>query len=278
MARFWDSASRRGRVSSRRSSTFSKNGRRTKSFVALSGPARPRLRSPSQRLSFPRCSCINRSCSRSSSNAVGGSAQSLLLAKSYGHSFINRSRSDATVKQNDQLRQILLQTRAHWDRDETPPSVRSAFDKALQCRTPALGAEVFASKNEEYVLYHPCKSRPCSSCGYRSTVQWQRERWAALPNVPYKGVTFTMPDVLWPFFRDNPDLTRALPALASKIIQSYVGVRFGLRVGVIAILHTFNGKLEFNSHVHTMVTAGGLGGTARWNPSIYPQRSPKTGH
>jgi Putative transposase len=31
-----------------------------------------------------------------------------------------------------------------------------------------------------------------------------------------------------------------------------------LRVGVIAILHTFNGKLEFNSHVHTMVTAGGL--------------------
>lgn len=34
--------------------------------------------------------------------------------------------------------------------------------------------------------------------------------------------------------------------------------RHGLRVGVLAILHTFNGKLEFNSHVHTMVTAGGL--------------------
>jgi Putative transposase len=30
------------------------------------------------------------------------------------------------------------------------------------------------------------------------------------------------------------------------------------RVGVIAILHTFNGRLEFNSHVHTMVTGGGL--------------------
>jgi hypothetical protein len=33
-----------------------------------------------------------------------------------------------------------------------------------------------------------------------------------------------------------------------------------VRVGVTAILHTFNGKLEFNSHVHTMVTAGGLYG------------------
>ena len=31
-----------------------------------------------------------------------------------------------------------------------------------------------------------------------------------------------------------------------------------LRVGVNAILHNFNGKLEFNSHVHTMVTGGEL--------------------
>jgi len=41
-------------------------------------------------------------------------------------------------------------------------------------------------------------------------------------------------------------------------IRAQVGVRHGLRIGVIAILHTFNGRLEFNSHVHTMVTAGGL--------------------
>lgn len=175
----------------------------------------------------------------------------------------------ADVKQNTQLRHILLRTRPRWDRDETRPSVRSAFTKAVLCRTPSLGAEIFASKTEEYAVYHTCKSRPCSSCGYRSTVQWQRERWAALPNVPYKGITFTMPDVLWPFFRDNPDLTHALPALAATIIQSYAGLRFGLQVGVIAILHTFNGKLEFNSHVHTMVSAGGLGGAARWNPGIY---------
>ena len=125
-----------------------------------------------------------------------------------------------------------------------------------------LGAEVFASENEEKVVCHTCKSRPCSSCGYRATLQWQRERWAALPDVPYKGITFTMPDVLWPLFRDNPDLCAALSALAAKVIEAYVGVRFGLRVGVMAILHTFNGKLEFNSHVHTLVTAGGLYGSS----------------
>jgi hypothetical protein len=67
-----------------------------------------------------------------------------------------------------------------------------------------------------------------------------------------------MPDLLWPSFRDNPPLATALPALAADVIRTQVGVRHGLRVGVIAILHIFNGRLEFNSHVHTMVTGGGL--------------------
>ena len=174
------------------------------------------------------------------------------------------------MKYQDPLRQILTLTRPHWDGDKTRPAVRSAFSKALRCRTPALGAEVYSSANHEKVVYHTCKARPCSSCGYRATVQWQRERWAALPDVPYKGITFTMPDVLWPFFRDNPHLARALPTLAATLIQTKVNAQHGLRVGVIDILHTFNGKLEFNSHVHAMVTAGGLHeSTGTWVPSIY---------
>ena len=177
------------------------------------------------------------------------------------------------MKRQEQLEQLMNQTRPYWQRDETRPAVRSAFAKASQCRTLELGAEVFASDNEERLVYHTCKSRPCPSCGYRATVQWQRERWAALPDVPYKGVTFTMPDVLWPLFRDNSHLTTALPALAARIIQIRVGTRSGLHVGVMAILHTFNGKLEFNSHVHTMVTAGGLYGLSdKWIRTVYYQR------
>jgi hypothetical protein len=90
----------------------------------------------------------------------------------------------------------------------------------------------------------------------------------------YHGITFTMPDVLWPLFRDNPVLRQALPALAAQVIRVQVSVRHGLRVGVVAILHTFNGKLEFNSHVHTMVTAGGLRDSLGvWVPGILYDRS-----
>jgi Putative transposase len=82
-----------------------------------------------------------------------------------------------------------------------------------------------------------------------------------------------MPDLLWPLFRDNPRLAKALPALAAGVLQARVSVKYGLRIGVIAILHTFNGELQFNSHVHTMVTGGGLRGSSDiWVSRVYYDR------
>jgi Putative transposase/Transposase zinc-binding domain len=177
------------------------------------------------------------------------------------------------VKYHDPLKRILSQTRPHWDREEMRSAVRKVFGKALQCRTAELGAEVYSSENHELILYHTCKSRACPSCGYRANIQWLRERWAALPDEIYKGITFTMPDVLWPVFHDNPPLVKALSPLAAKVVQARMGAKYGLRVGVIAILHTFNGQLEFNSHVHTMVTGGGLyWSSGTWVSRVYYDR------
>jgi Putative transposase/Transposase zinc-binding domain len=179
------------------------------------------------------------------------------------------------LKYHDPLKQILSRTRPHWDQDGTRPAVRRAYGKALQCRTPELGAEIYGSNSEERIVYHTCKSRSCSSCGHRATLQWQRSWWAALPEAPYKGITFTMPKELWPLFRDNRHLAQALPALAAAVIQARMSAKYGLRVGLIAILHTFNGQLEFNSHVHTMVTAGGLDQTGdRWVSRVFYERDP----
>jgi hypothetical protein len=177
------------------------------------------------------------------------------------------------MKYHHPLKKISSQAQSYWDRDEMRAAVRQAFRKALQCRTAELGAEVYSSENQELILYHTCKSRACPSCGYRATVQWLRERWAALPDVLNRGITFTMPDLLWPFFRDNPPLAMALSALAAELIQARASAKYGLRVGVIAILHTFNGKLDFNSHVHTMATGGGLHGSPdTWVSSVYYDR------
>ena len=174
------------------------------------------------------------------------------------------------MKYHDPLKQILSQTRSHWDRDETRPSARRAFDKAMLCRTLALGAEVYASGNEETTVDHTCKSPACTSCGHKQSIDWQRDREAALPDGPYKGITFTMPDLLWSLFRDNRFLVPALSSFAANAIETLAAARHGLQVGIATFPQTFNGRLEFNPHVHTVVMAGGLhASSASWKSRLY---------
>jgi hypothetical protein len=199
-----------------------------------------------------------------------------VVLSSYRSRFVSRTAFskgvETDMKYQHPLKTILSQALPYWDRDDMRPAVRKVFGKAVQCRTPALGAEFYASENHERIVYHTCKSRACPSCGYRANVQL-RERWAALPEALYNGITFTMPNQLWPLFRDNPPLAKALSALAADLIQARVSARYGLRIGVIAILHTFNGRLEFNSHIHTMLTGGGLHGSSdTWVSRVYYDR------
>jgi hypothetical protein len=67
-----------------------------------------------------------------------------------------------------------------------------------------------------------------------------------------------MPNTLWPLFEANTKLCQKLAEIASRVIISYARTRYGVEAGVMPIVHTFNGKLEFNSHVHALVRAGHL--------------------
>ena len=162
------------------------------------------------------------------------------------------------MRHKQPLKQILIATRPHWDRPETRLAVRDNFQKIINCRTPVLGAEVFASETEEKLVYHTCKSRSCPSCGQRATLLWQREQWNALPDIPYSGMGFTMPRELWPIFRRNRHLLHDLPAVASAVVQQWVKMSYGVRVLIVVFPHTFGRHLNFNAHLHVMVSAGGL--------------------
>ena len=156
------------------------------------------------------------------------------------------------------LRRVLQMTQEMWDREDTRPAVREAFQRALDCGTPALGAEVFASENDERVVYHTCKSRACPSCGQRATVAWQRDLWRELPDAPYAHICLTMPDVLWPLFRRNRDLLHDLPVLGAEVLQILARRRHGVRLMIVVIPHSFGRALNFNCHLHILVSQGGL--------------------
>ena len=156
------------------------------------------------------------------------------------------------------LKSLLLATRSHWDHAGVRPEVRENFNKVLICQTPVHGAEVYASATEMQIVPHTCKSRACPTCGYRNTLQWQREQWALLPDIAYAGIVFTMPDVLWPIFEQNRHLLRDLPALAAAVVQQWAKLRFGVDVLVLVVQHTFGRHLNFYPHLHLLVSAGGF--------------------
>jgi hypothetical protein len=156
------------------------------------------------------------------------------------------------------FRDILALNREKWQTTTERKTVRDNFNKVLACRTPALGAEVYASANEKKIVYHTCKSKCCPSCGNRATLLWQREQWAMLPDVPFVGIVLTMPDVLWPLFRGAPRLQHDLPALGALVIKNWAWTKYRVRLCIMVIQHTFGGHLNYNPHLHMMVSGAGL--------------------
>lgn len=156
------------------------------------------------------------------------------------------------------LREILIATRELWDHSGTRPDVRETFLKVIACGTIALGAEVYASATQRKIVYHTCKSRFCPSCGQRATEAWREDLEATLPDIAYIGVTLTMPREFWLILQQNRHLLYGMPAMGAEAIQQWIKARYGVRVIVIVVQHTFGGFLNFYPHLHVLVSAGGL--------------------
>jgi hypothetical protein len=149
---------------------------------------------------------------------------------------------------------LLEENPQYWDHDGVRPYARSSIAQALLCGTEALGAEVFSSiLGEGCIVPNSCKSRACTSCGYWQTMRWQREVASQLPDIPYTGIILTMPRPFWGLLRKNRNLLRAIPELAAGVLTDWVRERFEAVVPVVAVMHTFNAKFEFNVHVHLVV-------------------------
>lgn len=168
------------------------------------------------------------------------------------------------------LKPILEATRHLWDRPETRSAVREAFADLIDCGTPVLGWRVCSSENEQRRCYHRCKSRFCPSCGYRSTLEWLECQEAALIDIPYSGIVFTMPRELWGVFRRNLHLLHDLPALGAGVIKQWVRMKYRANVLIMVVPHTFGGDLKFHCHLHVLISTGGLDeATGQWIPKLH---------
>lgn len=64
------------------------------------------------------------------------------------------------------------------------------------------------------------------------------------PDCSYQHITFTMPDVLWPIFRDNKDKLNDLIRIATQTLID-MAKKEGVTVGIFAAIHTYGRELNW---------------------------------
>jgi hypothetical protein len=153
------------------------------------------------------------------------------------------------------------------------PSHRRAIEDILNCRTAALGGQVWRCDqcNTEMFSYHSCRNRSCPKCHTAQIQKWLEHRQAEMLPVPYFHITVTVPAELREVLRANQrdGYGVLMQATAAAIIELARDPRYvGGTVAVLAVLHTWTQQLALHPHVHCLVSGGGISEDANtWHPA-----------
>jgi hypothetical protein len=92
--------------------------------------------------------------------------------------------------------------------DQILPSHRQAMRAIEQCRTEALGGQVYNCPEcgEVQYSYHSCRNRHCPKCQNDKAQEWLEAQQDLLLPVPYFMLTFTLPAALNEIVRSNQSL------------------------------------------------------------------------
>lgn len=138
----------------------------------------------------------------------------------------------------------------------------------LACRTPVLGGHCYWCRTcgRTHFVPHSCRNRHCPICQGAAAHDWLSRQEAMLLPVPYFHVVFTLPHSLNPLIQQNQQAlyTLLFRAVAQTLLE-FGQNRFGVQVGITAVLHTWSQTLLDHYHLHCIVTGGGLSADgSRW--------------
>lgn len=106
---------------------------------------------------------------------------------------------------------------------------------------------------------HSCKSRFCPTCGKHATDRWATGVLNDLLDVPYHHLALAVPAHLRGVLNFNRPATLGLMfSAATAALSQWAQEQHGMRLGIVAVLHTFGSDLKWHPHLHLLVTEGGL--------------------
>ena len=154
----------------------------------------------------------------------------------------------------------------HWPDYEKTHNVRQVekeeVEKMLSCKKKGCFVCHCLNCGKYVTVPFGCNSRLCSRCGKRYTDRWAKKLAKKLPKVIHRHLTFSMPDLLWGFVKVDRYLQKVISDAANETIQEMfneiVKTNQEITVGVTTVIHPFKKDIEFDPHVHSIVTEGGF--------------------
>lgn len=146
------------------------------------------------------------------------------------------------------------------------------IQKIIDCHNKSLGCSVYQCPEclDFIFVGHTCKSRMCSSCGYKYKNERVENILQTTYNCKHRQIVFTMPKELRKYF-SSPYETRidilykavrdTIYSLfnetfkynkKTKKLKKYVNKIFSTP-GFFAFLHTFGRDLKWNPHIHILI-------------------------
>lgn len=177
----------------------------------------------------------------------------------------------------------IFQHNHNWDKFKSQhaafirPDVHYNVNKVFSCKTNSLDFHQYVCPicGSSKKVPHTCKSRFCSSCGKIAVDNWVQTSISKFPDLQYRHIVFTLPEQLRTLCILNRNIMlNALFKLAAHSIISWTKENKNCIPGVIAVLHTCGKTLDFNPHIHLIVSCGGLSlDHSQWIPlSIFPEK------
>jgi hypothetical protein len=157
------------------------------------------------------------------------------------------------------------------------PSQQRALQAIEQCRTAALGGQVYGCEHcgAFQYRYHSCGNRHCPKCHGQQAEQWLERQRACLLPCPYYLLTFTLPAELRALARSHQKLVYGLllNAAAASVQKLCADPQWlGAQPSLLGVLHTWTRAMLYHPHAHFLVSAGGLSCDGQqWVPAKNPE-------
>lgn len=143
------------------------------------------------------------------------------------------------------------------------PGQVQAIHALHRCRTPDSGELYVQCTHCDEAHWRPmsCGHRSCPKCQNYEASQWLERQQAKLLPVEYFMVTFTLPYQLRALAWQHQKVIYSLFfACVSSTLKDF-GLnpdKLGVNMGMTAVLHTHNRRLDYHPHIHLVVPGGGV--------------------